>query len=182
MSALSRPIKPRLDHLCTFGAMAYVHLPPKTHPRGQKFATRAQIGHLVDYSEGNNFRIWLPFPNKVIRSAYVLFNEDKKYDPSPLLKGNELDIADVGVEVNLPSTETSLDAPPPATFPRPFPIIAPPLGFHPPEDLAADALAAPEVELPPPVPINRRSVRMTKGVPATKLEDEIVYDLTHKQL
>lgn len=123
MSALSRLVKPRLDRLRIFGATTYVHTPQETRPRGQKFAARAQIGYLVGYSEGNNYRIWFPHSNKVIRSAYVLFDEDKGYVPSLHGMGAEPENADEGVKIDVPSAEASSDVPSPVIPPCRIPTI-----------------------------------------------------------
>lgn len=99
-------------HLRAYGATAYVHIPPETQPRGDKFNVRAKKGHLVGYADGLTYHIWLLSSNTIIRSAFVKFDEkafrgdNTTNDPFIIV----VDTDDVPEEVLL-SLPKSIDAP-----------------------------------------------------------------------
>lgn len=167
-TATKRSNNPWLDLLYIFGAIAYVHVPPEVRLSSRKFNNRAEKGHLVGYSGGNSYHIWIPHRRKVFWSAYMQFDETPRHTTSANLveasTSTELADPEESVDIVIPADEVSNAAPAPHShLPRRFPIIAPPLGQHTNEELAADLDAAPQLpELASSV--CRSSSRKNKGI------------------
>ena len=72
--------RPDLAHIRRFGANAYAHIPKAT--RKDKFGSRAVVGYLVGFDNGNSYKIYLPDKNVVIVSRDVKFDQSSPIVPA----------------------------------------------------------------------------------------------------
>ena len=72
--------RPDLAHIRRFGARAYAHIPKAT--RKDKFGSRAVVGYLVGFDNGNSYKVYLPDKNVVIVSRDVKFDESSPIVPA----------------------------------------------------------------------------------------------------
>ena len=66
-------IGPNLAHIRRFSAKSYVHV-PKKKCKG-KFVSRARVGYLVGFANGNRYKVQLPDTNSIVVSRDVEFDE-----------------------------------------------------------------------------------------------------------
>lgn len=75
--AIDVPYTPYIQHIRTWGCIAYVRIPDQKRVRSQKMAPWAQKGQLVGMvgNRGHIYKVWLPKENKVVRAREVRFHE-----------------------------------------------------------------------------------------------------------
>ena len=66
-------IRPDLSHIRRFGAKSYVHVTKKK--RKGKLVSRARVGYLVGFANGNSYKVYLPDTNSFVVSRDVEFDE-----------------------------------------------------------------------------------------------------------
>lgn len=188
-----------IGHLRSYGATAYVHIPPEKRLRGEKFIARAKKGYLVGYGDGLNYRIWFPQTNTIEQTAYVQFDETPRiteicYRDTLHSSPSE---QEEHVEIFLP---TQIEIPRISIIDTSTPLVVeqPPLRLHDTnESTSSDSpngavststtstILFPVISPPlgvrsmeeiyadldaAPTPLLRRSSRSNKGVPPTRLD------------
>lgn len=133
--------KPDLSHLRVFGCAAYA-LDPHAKSRG-KMAPRSHKTNLVGYEAKNQYRLYDPDKDSIIRLRDVVFNEAVGANKAPEEKG-EGEKEDGGVD----------DDPLPVSLPSTIPM--------PPPTPPTLSLSTPSIEGPLPVPSAK-----TSGQPLT---------------
>ncbi|KAF4464965.1 Gag-Pol poly, partial [Fusarium albosuccineum] len=75
--AIEVPYTPYLQHIRTWGCVAYVRIPEAKRVRSQKMAPRAWKGRLVgmEGNRGHIYKVWIPEQSKVVRARDVRFRE-----------------------------------------------------------------------------------------------------------
>lgn len=122
---------------------------------------------MVGYGEGNNYHVWLPQTNRVIKSTYIKFDETPRSVAIPYSGETQPDMdpddLEEYVDIQIPTDNDTLSTVVPSTnILRQLPLILPPLGQHTMEELVVDLDATLE-------PIGhfhldvRGSTRATKG-------------------
>jgi hypothetical protein len=77
---------PNVAKAQAFGHPGYVFIPPAKRVKGDKFAPRAQRGHLVGMKGEGIYEMWIPETEKVITTASVKFDkygEQSETTPPP---------------------------------------------------------------------------------------------------
>lgn len=155
----------RFDRLHVYGALAFVHIPPEKRLRSSKFAVRARRGFLVGYSEGQNYHIWIPPINQVVRSTYVIFDERPHVAPIPYTESTSsvesyssdndsgyVKVVMPPIDEQIPVNDIVLNRVVEVA------IFPPPLGDRSNQEVAEDIQGLPQSDL-------QRSARSTRGIP-----------------
>jgi hypothetical protein len=83
---------PNVAKAQAFGHPGYVFIPPAKRVKGDKFAPRAQRGHLVGMKGERIYEMWIPETEKVITTASVKFDkygEQSETTPPPPIDDTE---------------------------------------------------------------------------------------------